>query len=105
MQPIHTALLSFGMSGQVFHAPFLTVHKGFSFYAAWERNKNLAQEKYPSVKTYKALDDLLADDAIELVIVNTPSVTHYQYAKKALEAKKMLLWRSLLQQQWNKAKS
>lgn len=91
MQPIYTALLSFGMSGKVFHAPFLTVHNGFNFYAVWERTKNLAQEKYPAVKTYRTLEDLLADHAIELVIVNTPSGTHYQYAKKALEANKNVI--------------
>lgn len=91
MQPIYTALLSFGMSGKIFHAPFLKVHSGFNFYAVWERHKNLAQEKYPSVKTCKALEDVLADDAVELVIVNTPSGTHYEYAKKALEAKKNVI--------------
>lgn len=91
MQPINTALLSFGMSGQVFHAPFLNVHEGFNFYAVWERTKNLAQEKYPAVKTYRTLEDLLNDEAIELVVVNTPSVTHYEYAKQCLLAGKNVI--------------
>jgi len=91
MQPINTALLSFGMSGQVFHAPFLQVHEGFNLYAVWERTKNQAQEKYPSIRTYRSLDELLNDDTIELVIVNTPSVTHYEYAKKALKANKNVI--------------
>lgn len=88
MQPINTALLSFGMSGRVFHAPFLKVHNGFHFYAVWERTKNLAQQKYPGVKTYRSLEELLANDMIELVIVNTPGGTHYEYAKKCIEAGK-----------------
>jgi predicted dehydrogenase len=91
MQPINTALLSFGMSGQVFHAPFLQVHEGFNLYAVWERTKNLAQQKYPSIKPYRSLDELLSDNAIELVIVNTPSVTHYDYAKKCLQANKNVI--------------
>jgi scyllo-inositol 2-dehydrogenase (NADP+) len=91
MQPINTALLSFGMSGQIFHAPFLAVHNGFNFYAVWERTKNLAREKYPSVKTYRTLEELLDDEAIELIIVNTPSVTHYGYAKKCLQANKNVI--------------
>ena len=78
MQPINTAILSFGMSGQVFHAPFINLHKGFNFYAVWERTKNLAQEKYPGVKTYRELEELLQDNLIELVIVNTPTFTHYE---------------------------
>lgn len=91
MQQINTALLSFGMSGQVFHAPFLQVNDGFNFYAVWERTKNLAQEKYPSVKTYRTLEELLSDEAIELVVVNTPSVTHYEYAKQCLQAGKNVI--------------
>ena len=88
MNPINTALCSFGMSGWVFHAPFLQINPGFNFYGVWERSKNLAEQKYPGVKTFRTLEDMLADDAIELVVVNTPNYTHYEYTKKALEAGK-----------------
>ena len=86
--PINTALCSFGMSGLVFHSPFLTINPGFNFYAVVERTKNAAKEKYPEVKTYRTLESMLADPLVELVIVNTPNYTHYEYAKKALEAGK-----------------
>jgi predicted dehydrogenase len=86
--PVNTALLSFGMSGRVFHAPFITTHPGFQFYGVWERTKNLAQEKYPGVKTFRSLEEMLADKQIELVVVNTPSVTHFEYTKQALLAGK-----------------
>jgi predicted dehydrogenase len=88
MQPIQTAILSFGMSGQVFHAPFFKVLDGFEFYAVWERSKDLATQKYTGVKTYRSLDELLKDPKVELVIVNTPNTTHYEYAKKSLQAGK-----------------
>lgn len=91
MQPINTAILSFGMSGKLFHAPFLQIHEGFRFYAVLERSKNLAQEIYPDVKTYRSLEELLTDETIELVIVNTPNYTHFDYAKKALEAGKHVI--------------
>lgn len=74
------------MSGWVFHAPFITTSPHFNFYGVWERTKNLAQEKYPGVKTFRTLEELLADDSIELVVVNTPSVTHYEYTKAVLHA-------------------
>jgi len=86
--PINTALCSFGMSGLVFHSPFLSVNPQFNFYAVLERTKNIAQEKYPGVKTYRTLEAMLADNLLELVIVNTPNYTHYEYVKKALEAGK-----------------
>jgi scyllo-inositol 2-dehydrogenase (NADP+) len=88
MHPVKTALCSFGMSGWVFHAPFIHLHPGFELYAVFERTKNLAAEKYPGIKTYRSLEDMLNDDAIELVIVNTPNYTHFEYAKLALLAGK-----------------
>lgn len=88
MHPVKTALCSFGMSGLVFHAPFIHLHPGFELYAVLERTKNLAAEKYPGIKTFRSLEDMLNDDAIELVIVNTPNYTHFEYAKLALLAGK-----------------
>ena len=89
--PINTAICSFGMSGVVFHAPFISTNPGFNFYAVWERTKNLAVEKYPNVQTFRTLEEMLADDKVELVIVNTPNYTHFEYAKKALEAGKHVI--------------
>ena len=91
MNRIKTALCSFGMSGRVFHAPFLHLHKGFELYAVWERSKNLASAKYPGIITYRSLEELLNDEAIELVIVNTPNFTHYEYAMTALRAGKHVI--------------
>ena len=88
MKPINTAICSFGMSGWVFHAPFISTHSGFNFYAVWERSKNLAQEKYPAVITYRTLEEMLGDENVELVVVNTPNITHYDYVKRALLAGK-----------------
>ena len=91
MQKINAAICSFGMSGWVFHAPFLSVHPQFNLYGVWERSKNLAEEKYPNIKTFRTLEEMLADDQIELVVVNTPSVTHYDFAKQVLNAGKHLV--------------
>lgn len=76
------------MSGWVFHAPFIHLCPGFELYAVFERTKNLAAEKYPGIKTFRSLEEMLADDEIELVIVNTPNYTHFEYAKLALLAGK-----------------
>jgi len=84
MAVINAALCSFGLSGKVFHAPFLTIHPGFKFYAVWERSKNLAQQKYPDVKVFRTLEEMLDDKKVDLVIVNTPSYSHYEYAKQSL---------------------
>lgn len=91
MIPVKTAVCSFGMSGRTFQAPFLHVLPEFEFYSVWERSKNLARELYPSVRTCRSLEELLADPAVELVIVNTPNYTHYDYAKQALLAGKHVI--------------
>jgi scyllo-inositol 2-dehydrogenase (NADP+) len=91
MQPINTAICAFGMSGWVFHAPFISTNPGFKFYAVLERSKNLAQQKYKDVKVYRTLEEMLADDAIELIIVNTPNNTHFNFCKQALLACKHVI--------------
>ncbi|RKS15692.1 Gfo/Idh/MocA family oxidoreductase [Flavobacterium sp. 120] len=90
MQKIKTALLSYGMSGKVFHAPFLNFHPGFELLGSWERSKKLIHQDYPSVKSYATIEELLQDD-VDLVVVNTPVDTHYEYAKKVLLAGKHAL--------------
>ena len=91
MQTINVALCSFGMSGRVFHAPFISLHPGFKLLGAWERSKQLIHEYYPDVKSYPTYEDLLKDEEVQLVIVNTPTYSHYTYAKQALLAGKHIV--------------
>ncbi len=88
MKPIKTGLASYGMSGQVFHAPFLEKSPGFSLAACVERSKDLIRGRYPHVLSVCTFDELLKVPDLELVVVNTPDVTHYSYVKAALEAGK-----------------
>lgn len=88
---INTGLLAYGMSGKVFHAPFISSHNGFNFTAIVERTNKLAQNDYPTIKSYTSVEELIADDSIELIIINTPNFTHYEYAKMALNAGKHIL--------------
>lgn len=88
---IKTGILSFGMSGKIFHAPFLHAHPEFELTAVLERSTKKAHLSYPSIKSYDTLDDLLADPDLELVVVNTPNVTHFEFAMQALKAGKHVL--------------
>src|SRR5690242_17993304 len=84
MDPVRTALLSFGMSGKVFHAPFLQQLPQFELHSVWERSTKMASRLYPSIRSAATMEEVINDPAVELVIVNTPNYTHYEYAKKAL---------------------
>lgn len=86
--PVNTALLSYGMSGEIFHAPLLEAHSGFNLTHIMERSSNRAVKRYPSVRTVRTLDEILQDDTIELVVVNTPHDTHYELTSQVLEAGK-----------------
>ncbi len=88
---IKTGLLSFGMSGRVFHAPFLNASPRFKFYAVVERSKKRAAALYPDIISYDDPGQLLNDKEVELIVVNTPNNTHYDYCKAALEAGKHVL--------------
>lgn len=88
---INTGLLAYGMSGKVFHAPFVNSHPDFNFHAIVERNQKLAQIDYPKIISYDNIEAILADEVVDLIIINTPNYTHYEYAKLALKAGKHIL--------------
>ena len=89
--PIRTALLAYGASGRLFHAPFLAAHPGFELLGAAERSGPRMPLDYPSTRSYPTVTTLLADPAPELVVVNTPNVTHFELATQALRAGKHVL--------------
>ena len=96
--PIKTAVLGVGLAGLTFHAPFvLALPELFTLHAVLERSPagpggklqaRFGPEAAKGVKIYNTLDAVLADPEIELVIVGTPNDTHYDFAKRVLEAGK-----------------
>lgn len=91
MQLVKVGLCAFGMSGKVFHAPFLKEHPGFLMSAVVERSKEESKEKYPDATIYRSVEEMLNNADIEVVVVNTPVQTHFEYVKKALEAGKNVI--------------
>ncbi|NEU09043.1 Gfo/Idh/MocA family oxidoreductase [Flavihumibacter sp. R14] len=90
-KPIATGLLAYGMSGKIFHAPFLDKHPGFKLLGVLERSKKNAQADYPEINSYDTVEELLNHPEIELLVINTPNNTHYDLAKRALTAGKHVL--------------
>jgi scyllo-inositol 2-dehydrogenase (NADP+) len=89
--PIVTGLLAYGMSGKVFHAPFLSTNPQFKLKAVVERNQKKMAADYPEIISYDSIDEILDDPEIELIVVNTPSFTHVDLGKRVLEAGKHVL--------------
>lgn len=88
---LQVGLASYGMSGEVFHAPLLSCHPSFKLAKIVERKTQRAPLRYPDIKSVKTYDELLADPGIDLIVVNTPNHLHYQQAKQALEAGKHVI--------------
>ncbi|MFT6716086.1 MAG: scyllo-inositol 2-dehydrogenase (NADP+) [Saprospiraceae bacterium] len=85
---IVTALASYGMSGRVFHAPFLELHVGFELKLILERSKTLSRGRYPKATIVNDFQKILIDSEVELVIINTPTCLHFEMCKQALLAGK-----------------
>lgn len=88
MKQVVVGIASYGMSGQVFHAPLLSHHAGFRLKRIIQRTGDDAKQAYPDVSVSRSIEDLLNDPEIELVVMNTPDKTHYDLAKQCLEAGK-----------------
>jgi len=91
LKPIITGIMAYGMSGRIFHAPFIATNPAFKLKAVVERHEKKAIKSYPDIISYNTIDDLVTDDEIELIIVNTPNYLHFEHAKQALQAGKHVL--------------
>ena len=87
---IQVGLAGFGMSGQIFQAPFIHAHKHFNLKKVFERNSEKSKIEYPYVEVVKTFDALLTDD-IDLIVISTPNNYHFSMAKQALEAGKNVI--------------
>ncbi|KAF8165194.1 hypothetical protein B0H34DRAFT_648131 [Crassisporium funariophilum] len=96
-RPINTCVLGVGLSGLTFHVPFiLALPELFTLHSVLERNPHTeggkVKERFGvAVKIHRSLDQVLADQEVELVIIGTPNDTHYDFAKAALAAGKHVL--------------
>ena len=82
---LNVGLVAFGLSGRYFHAPFLSTNPNFKLKTVVERSRNEAQEFDPEIENARSLEELLADESIDLVFICTPNETHFQYAMDCLQ--------------------
>ncbi|MFP4097099.1 MAG: Gfo/Idh/MocA family oxidoreductase [Cyclobacteriaceae bacterium] len=85
---INVALASFGMSGEIFHAPLVKAHPHLQLHTILERRRSASRQRYPYTKLARDFEEILKDDEVDLVVVNTPNPYHYDMCRQALEAGK-----------------
>ncbi|KAH9927152.1 oxidoreductase [Epithele typhae] len=101
MAPIKACVVGLGLGGLAFHVPFvLALPDLFTLHAVMERNpagpggkvqERFGEKAMQGTIIHRTFEDVLADAQVELVIITTPSETHYELAKRALEAGKHVL--------------
>lgn len=84
----NVGLIGYGIAGQVFHAPMISCVPGLNLLKIRETkapNIQLARSRYPNTEIVDNSESIIADDAIDLVVIATPNTSHYDLAKQALE--------------------
>lgn len=88
---IRTGIIGFGLSGRVFHAPFIDVVEGFELSKISTSNLSRvkqAEERYPQAAVVPDGNGIVNDPEIDLVIVTSPNTQHFHWAREALLADK-----------------
>ncbi|NBD24411.1 oxidoreductase [Paenibacillus glycinis] len=85
---IRVGLIGYGFAGSVFHAPVITSVPGLELTKVVERRSAKSKARYPEVEVVHGVEELYADETIDLVVVTTPSTDHYAFVKNALLAGK-----------------
>jgi scyllo-inositol 2-dehydrogenase (NADP+) len=88
LQPISVGLIGFGFAGRTFHAPVIRAVAGLRLAAILQRKGNDAANAYPEVQIARTLEELLASDSIQLVVVATPNTSHFDLARQCLLARR-----------------
>jgi predicted dehydrogenase len=88
--PIRTAVIGFGTSGAVFHAPFLAANADFSLdviVTGDAARRAEAEARYPRARVVSTVDEALAlNEQLDLMIIGSPTGTHAGLAARALDA-------------------
>jgi scyllo-inositol 2-dehydrogenase (NADP+) len=85
-QPINVGLIGFGFAGRTFHAPVIRAVSGLRLAAILQRKGDDAAKAYPDVRIARTIEELLASDSIQLVVIATPNPSHFDLTRQCLLA-------------------
>lgn len=91
---LHCAFIGFGKSTTRYHLPYVLNRKDTWHVAHIFRRHAKPEEQHPQyqhIHFTSDLDEVLNDPQVSLVIVCTHADSHFEYAKRALEAGKNVL--------------
>ncbi len=87
---INVGLIGFGLSGKYLQAPFFQTNPNFNLKSI-VTSQEIPKHLFPETQREDSYETLLEDESIQLISICSPSNTHFEYAKKCLEAGKNIL--------------
>jgi predicted dehydrogenase len=89
-QPLNVALLGYGFVGKTFHAPLLTNVPGLRLTHIVSSDSAKVKKDY-DVTVLAKPEDAFALPEIDLIVLATPNITHFDLTRKALVAGKHIV--------------
>jgi len=86
--PIRAAIVGYGLAGRVFHAPLISADPAYELAGIVTANPErsaAAAALYPSARILSSVDELLAADGFDLVVVGAPTPDHAAVAARTIE--------------------
>jgi scyllo-inositol 2-dehydrogenase (NADP+) len=83
---IGVGLIGYGLGGSVFHAPLIEAEPRLRLEAVVTSRAGQVERDHPGTRVVSSADELLADPAVELVVVAAPNAEHHRLAAAALRA-------------------
>ncbi len=90
-EPVRVGVVGFGLAGRIFHTAVIQATPGLELACVVERSGDDAAKAYPSVKVARSVEEMLADIGIQLVVIATPSYSHYELAKQCLREQRHVI--------------
>lgn len=87
---IHVGLVGFGLSGRYLQAPFFETNPHFVLKKI-VTSQPIPKQLFQNAEAAQSIDELINDASLDLISIATPSLTHFDYAKRAIEAGKHVL--------------
>ncbi|MHB1393658.1 MAG: Gfo/Idh/MocA family oxidoreductase [Clostridia bacterium] len=91
---INVALIGFGLSGRVFHAPIIASMPEFNLSKIYTTNPESIKTikgLYPKTSIVSDVGEIMKDESIHLVVVASPNTSHFTTVKEAIISEKHIV--------------
>jgi scyllo-inositol 2-dehydrogenase (NADP+) len=85
---IGVGLVGYGLGGSAFHAPLIAAEPRLRLEAVVTSRAEQVERDHPGTRVAGSAEELLADPAVELVVVAAPNAVHHELAAAALRARR-----------------